>query len=419
MSVTRFLIRLSIRNKIALAFFVVLVLVAILGLGAAQQLAALDRSVNTLSNKALVATRELGEMRDQLLRYRLGVARYMFGKTADPAFKTSTDAALAGYREHDAKYAATRENDAERAMHERLATATREYLDAASRGVALYLAGKLDEAKDAYLADGGVAKGEALDALLKSATQDDTDEANRLRAAAEADYGDGIWTIVGLFAAAVILACGVGYALVRGIARPLVRASLVLGQLARRDYDFVLRQAGRGDEIGDLSVAMDKLRGALQEADHIAAAQNAEQAARARRQSAMESHTRDFGDSISGVMASLSNSATIMRRAAETMSQAATEVHDEASATSSGAAASSRDLASVTTAVEQLNAGVGEISRQLDGATEVARQAVQRAESSQSTMRGLSDATVRIGDVVNLISDIAGQTNLLRVDATS
>ena len=47
-----------------------------------------------------------------------------------------------------------------------------------------------------------------------------------------------------------------------------------------------------------------------------------------------------------------------------------------------------------------------------------ARQAVRRAEASQSTIRGLADATSRIGDVVHLISDIAGQTNLLALNAT-
>jgi hypothetical protein len=33
-------------------------------------------------------------------------------------------------------------------------------------------------------------------------------------------------------------------------------------------------------------------------------------------------------------------------------------------------------------------------------------------------MKGLAEATARIGDVVRLISDIAGQTNLLALNAT-
>jgi methyl-accepting chemotaxis protein len=68
--------------------------------------------------------------------------------------------------------------------------------------------------------------------------------------------------------------------------------------------------------------------------------------------------------------------------------------------------------------VEQFTASVGEISRQVAVASEVASQAVQRAESSQATIRGLADSTARIGDVVRLIDSIAGQTNLLALNAT-
>ena len=63
-------------------------------------------------------------------------------------------------------------------------------------------------------------------------------------------------------------------------------------------------------------------------------------------------------------------------------------------------------------AVEELTSSVAEISRQVAAASDVARQAVQRADSSHGTMQGLSEATARIGDVVHLISDIASQTNL-------
>jgi methyl-accepting chemotaxis protein len=418
MPLARWLVKLPIRDKIAAAFFVVLVLVAALGFTAVHQLATLDRTVDTVTKKVLVATSELGDLREQLLRYRLAVARYIAAEDINPAFDTSTTNALASYREHEAIYAATLRDPKELAILGELRRAMRDYLDSAAPAIALYHAGKAKAAWELYLSNGGVTKGEALDAALASAKQANTDNAKRAQAEADAEYSADLWLVGGLFVAVVLLACGVGYALVRGIARPLARASQVLAQLARRDYDFVLRQAGRGDEIGDLSLAMDKLRHALVEADDVAAAQATAQATKARRQAAMEQQTQEFGNSISGVMTSLANSATAMRQAAETMSRAAGAVHDEASGTSTEASRSSRDLTSVAAAVEQLNASVTEISRQLEDATKAAHEAVRRAESSQSTMQALSEATARIGDVVHLISDIAGQTNLLALNAT-
>jgi methyl-accepting chemotaxis protein len=48
----------------------------------------------------------------------------------------------------------------------------------------------------------------------------------------------------------------------------------------------------------------------------------------------------------------------------------------------------------------------------------VASEAVARAEASHATMRDLTDAAQRIGDIVKLINDIASQTSLLSLNAT-
>jgi methyl-accepting chemotaxis protein len=152
--------------------------------------------------------------------------------------------------------------------------------------------------------------------------------------------------------------------------------------------------------------------------EHLAAAQEAARGAKEQRQAALEQHTQAFGSSISVVMTALAGSALGMRRAADAMADAVSAVHTQAADTSSNAAKSSQDLIAVAAAVEELTSSVGEISRQVTSSAEVSRQAVLRAEASHDTMKGLADATSRIGDVVHLISDIAGQTNLLALNAT-
>ena len=95
MFLTHVFVKLPIRDKIASAFSVVLLLVAVLGFTAARQLANLDRSVDTIAKKVLVSTSELGDMREQLLRFRLSVARYIAAGDVNSAFDTATNAALA------------------------------------------------------------------------------------------------------------------------------------------------------------------------------------------------------------------------------------------------------------------------------------------------------------------------------------
>ncbi len=409
---------LSIRNKLLVAFIVILALVAALGFTAVARLATLSSTVQSLTEDSMVGLDELSAMREGLLRYRLAVARYITSGNISPEFDKAAAKALAIYREHEAKYSPTVVAPEEQKIYAEVRGGMQAYLDATAPAVSLYRAGKPKEAWDLYLSNEGVTKGEAVDAALGRDIQYNKDVANGLTAQADKDYKSGYWVVVGLLAAVVLVATGIGYFLVRSIARPLVRAAEVLGQLARRDYDFALRQAHRGDEIGALSRAMDSLRGSLQEADRLAAGQEAAQAAKLRRQAAVEQHTKVFGDSISGFMASLAASTEAMRKAATSMSAAADSVHEQAEITSTDAAKSSQDLTAVAAAVEELNSSVGEISRQLAEASQVAQQAAQRAETSQGTMQGLSEATARIGDVVHLISDIAGQTNLLALNAT-
>jgi uncharacterized protein YoxC len=142
-----------------------------------------------------------------------------------------------------------------------------------------------------------------------------------------------------------------------------------------------------------------------QEADH-------------RRQVALDRHTQDFGGAIAAMMTSVADSAEKMRKEAQVMAEAASGVRKQAVVTAGDAGISADQLTSVAAAVEELTSSVAEISRQVATAAQVARDAVGRADISQTKIKGLGEATARIGDVVRLISDIAGQTNLLALNAT-
>ncbi len=229
--------------------------------------------------------------------------------------------------------------------------------------------------------------------------------------------GASFWQEI-LAVVALIIGTGLALLIGGGIVRPLAAMTEVMGKLAAGDKSVDIPARDNTDEIGDMARAVEVFKQQAIEAERLAAEQDAARAAKERRQAAMEQHTQDFGSSISGVMASLAESADGMRRAAEAMDGAATSVHTEATGTAGAAAKSSRDLMAVAAAVEQLTSSVAEISRQLASASEVAQQAVRRADSSHATMQGLSEATARIGDVVRLISDIASQTNLLALNAT-
>jgi methyl-accepting chemotaxis protein len=78
----------------------------------------------------------------------------------------------------------------------------------------------------------------------------------------------------------------------------------------------------------------------------------------------------------------------------------------------------SSNVATASAAASGLSQSIGEISQQLAGTTETLKLAVHEAQSTNNGIAGLAELAQKIGDVVELIRNIAGQTNLLALNAT-
>jgi methyl-accepting chemotaxis protein len=219
--------------------------------------------------------------------------------------------------------------------------------------------------------------------------------------------------------ALALFVAAIAYVLIvvqRGAINPLRVLTTTMRKLAERDLNVEVGGLTRGDEVGGMARAVQVFKDNMIQSDLLTAASAKEQAAGDRRQAAMDTHTQDFGASISGVMASLGQSAIKMLAAAGAMSEAATRTRDHTSNAVEGANASARDLNSVAVAAEQMTASIREISRQVGHVTSAVRSAVDLASETDAKVAGLATTADRIGDVVRLISDIAGQTNLLHLN---
>jgi methyl-accepting chemotaxis protein len=78
----------------------------------------------------------------------------------------------------------------------------------------------------------------------------------------------------------------------------------------------------------------------------------------------------------------------------------------------------SENVKTAAVAAEELSASISEISRQLDRTTQEVRGALSVSQATNTEIAALSQAAQKIGDVVELIRDVAGQTNLLALNAT-
>jgi len=73
---------------------------------------------------------------------------------------------------------------------------------------------------------------------------------------------------------------------------------------------------------------------------------------------------------------------------------------------------------SVSSAVEEMNATVSEITKNTSDAASISSKAQQQASKTEVAMNNLNSIASDIGEVVNIIKDIASQTNLLALNAT-
>ena len=76
------------------------------------------------------------------------------------------------------------------------------------------------------------------------------------------------------------------------------------------------------------------------------------------------------------------------------------------------------NVQTVSVAAEQLSASVQEITRQVTTSSKKTIEASGEAETTSHTIKSLKKASDTIGQVVDLIKDIAGKTNLLALNAT-
>jgi methyl-accepting chemotaxis protein len=137
------------------------------------------------------------------------------------------------------------------------------------------------------------------------------------------------------------------------------------------------------------------------------------------------SREQNFKDIISRFEASMSDTVDVIAMQAKSLSttarvlsSASTQVINQSGAVSGASEEASVNVQTVAAASEELVASISEISRQVNEASQIANTATQNAEKTSVQIQDLSKAAHNIGEVVDIISNIASQTNLLALNAT-
>jgi methyl-accepting chemotaxis protein len=217
---------------------------------------------------------------------------------------------------------------------------------------------------------------------------------------------------------ALAVAVGAGLLLRQLVAKPIKRATAIMLRLATGDTSVVVPTTARTDELGAMARAVRVFRENMIKSAELSAAQEAERQGKEARATALTGLVHRFEEQVGGMAGQLSSASTELEATAQSMTATAQQTTAQAATVAAAAEQANAGVQTVAAAAEQLSSSIAEISRQVAQSSQMTGQAVAEARRTDTIVRALAEGAQKIGDVVGLITSIAGQTNLLALNAT-
>ena len=248
---------------------------------------------------------------------------------------------------------------------------------------------------------------------------------------------DAITLIYAVSAAALIMGLLIGLALTRGITVPVGRALGFARAVAAGQLDQRLR-LDRKDEIGQLAVALDSMVDALNEKIGEAEQKSREAEEQSRNAQAAMRQAEAAGKSAQAKTEAMLTAADKLEAMGNVLSSASTQLSAQIEQADKGAAEAAERLSEAATAMNEMDATVQDVARNANAASSASAETREKAEAGagivekavrsieevhrmsitiKDDMAQLSEHAQAITQIMNVISDIADQTNLLALNA--
>ncbi|MGA7971177.1 MAG: methyl-accepting chemotaxis protein [Pseudolabrys sp.] len=137
-----------------------------------------------------------------------------------------------------------------------------------------------------------------------------------------------------------------------------------------------------------------------------------------RRRVAIEAEIEAFRDSAAALLATVNDSTAALKAIALGLTSSSGETSERATGAVQTSNAAAASMTAAASAAEELITSITEISRQTSQAAGLVTRSVAEAQATNEQIATLNTTVEEIGDVVDLIRNIAGQTNLLALNAT-
>jgi methyl-accepting chemotaxis protein len=244
-------------------------------------------------------------------------------------------------------------------------------------------------------------------------------ETTTARAASVSDtIARSLWMVLGFSAIGLLVGAAAAWLIGGGLSSGIRRVTLAMITLASGTREVSVPFAERRDELGDIGRALQVFKDALIAADKQSAGQAIEHALKAQRAEQLDQAVVAFEAKARTLAGALAAGSTELEATARAMTGTADRTTQQANAVAAAAEEAGVGVQTVAAATEELTSSINEISRQVAQSAKTAAGAVNGAQRTNEIVAALVADTDKIGNVVSLITDIAGRTNLLALNAT-
>jgi methyl-accepting chemotaxis protein len=202
------------------------------------------------------------------------------------------------------------------------------------------------------------------------------------------------------------------------VVKPIGTLTGTMGRLAEDDTSVDVPMLNRGDELGAMARAVGQFKIGIAKRLELEAISRAENARREATFNAMQSLARNFDGEIKHALGEMVSRTSTLRDASGVMGEAAATSGERSNSVVELAGVAAGNAQSISAAVEELSASIGEIGRQVHGAAESAETAAKDGAAAAEIVTGLTRTADSVAGILNIIREIADNTNLLALNAT-
>uniref|UniRef100_A0A9E7ZKU0 Methyl-accepting chemotaxis protein n=1 Tax=Bosea sp. NBC_00436 TaxID=2969620 RepID=A0A9E7ZKU0_9HYPH len=200
--------------------------------------------------------------------------------------------------------------------------------------------------------------------------------------------------------------------------RPLRSMTKAIVSISDGNLSTQIDAIGRRDEIGAIARALSVLKIRLAERATLEEKQSAAEVERRSRQQGVDHAITSFRTEVGLALEAFKSNAERMREASDGLARVAAESSERAARAADNAHGASGNVENAAQAAEEMGAAIREVEFQVRRVRTEIVEAASVSRDTAGSVQALDETARAIGEVVNLIRDIAAQTNLLALNAT-